>query len=464
MKILVINPKCRELAPPAVFPVGLGIVVAIMKKEGHNVKVVDADGLRLQDSQVKEEIRKSHYDLLAVGGLITVFDYIQKVCLWAKSIHPDRKVIVGGSVATPIPKLILQNLEADVLVVGEAELTLPELLKTLECEGDLSKINGIVIKKEGQIVRTPSRERLTDFSQIPFPAWDLFAFDNYARHGFHIADSYKLRSMNVSAVRGCPFSCSYCYKIFGRKVIKRPINNLVDEIEILHKEWNIGYVGILDDLFTIDKSYVFEFCDELVRRKLKIKWSTSARCDMIEKDMLLRMRDTGCVYLGYGIESGSKRVLDYLQRTTTPEQALFALRITREAGIRVHGSFMVGAPNEMEEVVMLSSKLAREAGIFLQLGFITPFPGTPLYEEAKNRGLIKNEIEYIKSLSDTTNLILNISSHTDAELKRLKHKAEKAANRIYVLKKMFQIPDIAMRHYKMWGFRSLIKEFFKLLR
>lgn len=462
MKVLLINPRCRENAPPAVFPIGMGLIAAKMAAANHDVEVYDADGYRHPDSEIEDKIRKTDFDALAVGGMITIYQNIRKICAFSKKYHPKKKVIVGGSLATTIPEVVLRNIAADILVIGEGERTVVELLAALQAGQNLSSVAGLYYRDGDRICKTAPRDPIHDLSEIGFPAWDRFAIENYAKSGFHTAESFRLKSMNISTVRGCPFPCTYCYRIFGRTVRKRPVKLIVDEIEILKNRYDIGYFGLLDDLFTIKKAHVKDFCDELHRRRLKIKWSTSARCNTVDREMLEMMRDAGCVYLGYGIESGSQRILDYYQRKNTVEQAFEALRLTKEVGIRPHGSLMIGAPIETEEDIMMSAEFARKAGIFLQMGFVTPFPGTPLYDYARSKGLIKDEAEYAARLGDTTRLLVNLTRYSDEELIGLKDKAERYANRLYVLRNIANIPDIAYRHYKMWGLRSLLKEFARL--
>lgn len=426
MKILMINPPIRETAHPVV-PSGLAYIAQVVRRQGYEISVLDINGLRLDKKKVLEYIKKSDANVFMIGGLITVYKYAKWLAEVIKRYHPEPIIIAGNSLASSYPEFILKNTRIDLLVIGEGESTVLELLKIISKNRKLKKlkrINGIAFRNGKKIIITKQRERIEDLDSIPFPAWDLFPMQVYTKKQIPLeeVEAIKGKVMHVVSGRGCPYRCIYCYHIFGYHNRLRSAESIIKELEILKEKYGVNLVYFSDDLFIVNRDWVIKLCNELIKRKLDINWVTTGRTNLVDLELLKKMKQAGCILIQYGIESGSQKMLNIMNKGVTVEQASNAIRMTREAGIIVSTSFMMGFPEEEKEDIEKTIKFCIDNDIHLvSIFFVTPYPGTALYEQVKRLGLIKDEEDFINKLGDATELTLNISKFSDKELLDLKN-------------------------------------------
>ncbi|MFQ6112095.1 MAG: B12-binding domain-containing radical SAM protein, partial [Nitrospinota bacterium] len=385
MEVLLIYLPHRLHDAPRHFPLGLGILAEVLRLRGHEVKVLDINGERPGRGEVWRRLRGCSFDVAGIGGLTSAYSYAKWLLPLLKRRNPSAKVVAGGSLASPLPELFLKNNpSADAVVMGEGEETLPELLAAWERGDDLSQVKGIAFRRNGDVVHTPPRPPIADLDSIPYPAWELFPMEVYLRHPVVGIG----RDMNVITSRGCPHGCTYCYRLFGRGYRFRSAGKMVEEIAILKERFAIDFVSFQDDCFVANRKRVLDFCEMLEASGLGVKWSCCGRVNICDEKMLCRMKEAGCVSVSYGIESGSQRILDIIKKGVTVEQARRALRATRRLGLRAPVSFMLGVPGETPETIQETIDFCREEKIPLQsIMLATPYPGTPLYAWALERGL-----------------------------------------------------------------------------
>ena len=223
MKILLINPSIREWSKPNVAPLGLMYIASVLRDSGYEVEIMDINAFRWDRDEVQERIRKADFDLAGIGAIVTVYKYVKWLVKVLKEHHPDKKVIVGGSVGTSIPRIVIEKAGADICCIGEGEVTAREVVECLQGGGDLSGVDGIWYRAEdGSTQKTPVRTPIADLDSIPFPAWDLVPMDIYLKNPVGAPNRNKwvdgsagedaVLSMNLSATRGCPYKCIYCYQ------------------------------------------------------------------------------------------------------------------------------------------------------------------------------------------------------------------------------------------------------------
>ncbi|MDI6703308.1 MAG: radical SAM protein [bacterium] len=413
MDILLIFPPIREDDLPRNFPTGLGIIAQVLIDQGHNVRVLDINGNRWRREEVERRIKNASYDIAGIGGLITVYNYTKWLIPILKKRNPKAPVIIGGSVGSSIPELILKKTEADIVVIGEGEETIKELITTLEAGGDLKDVNGIWFRDDGRISKTAPREPIKDLDRIPFPCFDLFPMEVYLKNPVVGIG----RDIDLITSRGCPHRCIYCYQIFGRTYRYHSVEYMIELIKLLKKRYRIDFVSFQEDCFVVNKERVYRFCEELLRQRLKIKWSCTGRVNLVTEDMLKKMKQAGCVSVSYGIESGSQEILDRMKKGVKVEQAYRAIRLTRKIGLRAPTSFMLGTPGETKETIQETIDFCKSLNLPLQsIMFTTPYPGTPLYEEIKENGLIKDEEGFIMGLGDALRFTINLTNFSDQEL------------------------------------------------
>jgi len=352
---------------------------------------------------------------------------------------------VGGSVGTSIPDIILGKNEVDIVCMGEGEETIKELICVLANNNDLSKVKGIVYKdKSGRICKTPKRDPIHDLDSLPFPAWDLFPMDIYIKNPVGAPNRNKwvdgsgentVLSMNVNGTRGCPYQCIYCYHDFmGAKYRTRSAKNIIAELEILHTRYGVTYFHFTDDEFVFKRSFILEFCEkikELSKRiNIIITWGCAGRVNLMDESLVVTMKESGCTSIGYGIESGSQRMLDFIKKGVTVEQSKKAVRLTQKYLGWADCSFMIGYPGENEKTLKETVDFCRELDLTpAVIFFMTPYPGTELYEMAIKQGKIKDEEEYLLGLGEQGEKVrVNFTDYSDEELFSMQEKMIRELN------------------------------------
>lgn len=434
MKILLINPPIREWSKPNIFPLGIGYLAAILLQKKHNVEILDINGHRWDKVEVENKISKANFDIVGIGGIVTTYKYVKWLVLVLKQYHPDKKIIIGGSVGSSIPRIMLENNPVDIVCIGEGEKTIDELIVTIENKSDLSQVKGIWYKDDsGKIIKTEKRPPLKNLDGIPFPAWDLFPMETYLKNPVGApnqnkwidgsADEDVPLSINLYATRGCPYQCIYCYHDFmGYGYRNRSAENVVKEIETLYRKYGVTYFHFVDDEFVMRKDFVYEFCALLkgLLKELnqKLTWGCTGRANLMTEDLISTMVDAGCVLIGYGIESGSQKMLDLVKKKVTVEQAKNAIRLTKKYLGWADCSFMIGYPGETKETIRETIDFCKELDLTPEvIFFLTPYPGTALYSMALQQGKIKNEEEYILGLGEQGEKVrVNFTNFSDEEL------------------------------------------------
>ncbi|MFH0831779.1 MAG: radical SAM protein [archaeon] len=435
-ELLLINPP---LQGAMFFPLGLGYIAAVLSKAGYKIKVLDINAFKIDSAKVEEYIRTCKYGIFLTGAILgESYRYVKWLSQIIKKHHPNSKIIAGNSVATSIPEVLLKNSEIDYLVRGEGEETIIELLDAIEHEKNLKDIKGIAFRDKDEIIITPNRERISDLDNLPFPAWQLFPMEKYV--GKMVAerlDEVKGKGMVVTAGRGCPYHCTYCYHIFGHQNHMRGVKNVVDEIEELNRKYHVNIIYFMDDLFMVYKQWVKDFCNELAKRNLKIYWRCAGRTNLVgmnDLKLLREMKKAGCVAIQYGIETGSPKLINLANKQVTLEQMEEAIRVTRLSGIEITLGWMIGFPEETKETLQETINFCVKNEISLtSMFFVTPYPGTPLYEETKERGLIKNEEKYLDKLHDSE-FNINLTKFSNEELFNLREWVINKVNRAYFKK------------------------------
>jgi len=470
IKVLLINPPIRLSHPPSSFPHGIGYIAAVMLKEGYEVKILDINGYRYDKEKVKQLLNKflieEGISIVGIGCLITCYNYVKWLIQTIKIIKPKTKVIVGGGLGTSIPKMVIDKLNADIAVIGEGEYTMLELMDVFNEKKKINSVGGIYYKEGGRILKTPLRGRITNIDDLPLPPWHLFPMEVYLKNTFVEIPKDTLSisgySMSIVSGRGCCYHCAFCFDALGHSRTLRSVEKVIEEVILLKKKYRVTYFTFTDPCFVIDKDWVNRLCDEIIKRKLDIKWITSGRVNLIDEELLRKMRAAGCLTLNYGVETGSQKILDSMKKGTTVEQAYKTVALTRKVGLKDWYNLMMGFPEETEEDLEQTIKFCidndlRQDTIF----FVTPYPGTELYEQAKSRGLIKDEEEFISRLGEATEFTINLTRWSDEELLKLRDYAINKINKAYFKKhKMEFLLWIAQkpRHYihyiKVFGLSS----------
>ena len=375
-KIALVNSPIIEATyqHPLFPPLGLAYLAAVLEQNNFDVTIIDCPACRMDHKKLKEELSSMQPALVGIASMTPTVPSALESARVAKEACPDTKVVMGGPHATFADTAILTEEPAvDVIVRGEGEETLLELAQNLPELRNLSKIRGITFKHDGEIVKTPNRPFIQNLDALPHPSYKSLPIERYRICG--------KKFLPLMSSRGCPFQCSFCVasQMFGAKFRARSPKNVVDEMEWLISTYGAEGISFHDDALTLDKKRIFDICDEIISRKLKIAWGCQTRVDQVSKEVLAKMRRAGCNEVSFGVESGCQRILDAVKKKVSIEQSARAVRIAKEEGLFVAVSTIIGYPGETRESLKQTLDFIHTLepdDVWLCLA--TPYPGTEL--------------------------------------------------------------------------------------
>ncbi len=387
--ILLIYPHFRGSIDRSRFrfpPLGVAYLAASLREAGHRVHLLDCSFSRRDDAL--QRALAIHADIVGISCLATM----QDDCLRLAERLRDHcgLLVAGGPLPTCHPEAFLQHF--DVVVRGEGEQTMPEIVAAYEAGTDLRGVRGAVFPAatgaEGsahEAWSAPPRPLSKDLDGIAFPARDLLPNARYIAFG---RKAYGLAVTTIMSTRGCPYRCEFCSNVvFGASYRERSPCNVVDEIE---EALSIGYdhISFADDVFTLNRSRVLEICAEIERRGLVFSWECLGRVDSFDRRMALAMRRSGCRRVFFGIESGDDEVLRLMRKQITTAQARRAVDVAHRAGLEVGAFFIVCYPGETDETVLATLRFATSLPLdYIGLTMPYPLPGTDLRTRISERSL-----------------------------------------------------------------------------
>lgn len=358
------------LAPPII----LAYVAAILERHGHKVTLIDARALNLSKEDVLKQLKLFQPDILMFRSETYHF---HEALEWVRYFKESLKipVVTGGINLTLYPKETLSYPEIDYGIIGEAIESLPRFLAALENADSFKQIPGLVYKdSNGSIMINPPSEKYVDFDLYPFPARHLLPNEKY----YSFISQLKNFTIMLTST-GCPFRCTFCAIHPNTKYRVRSPKNVVDEIEICYRDFNVREIDFFDAVLFCGKERVTEIFREMKKRKINIEWSCRSRVDVVDEDILRDAATAGCRQIYYGIESVDHRVLGAINKDIKLEQIKQAIKWSKKYGIRTMGFFMVGNPGETKESVRKTIAFAKELGLdFIQVCRTIAKPGSDL--------------------------------------------------------------------------------------
>ncbi len=362
-------------------PLGIAYIAGSLERAGHDVTIIDAMAENLTRNEVKEKIKESGAKIVGVTCMTPTIHGALEACEIAKECGTT--VIIGGVHLEVYPKETLSYDYIDYGVIGEGEETIVELVEAIEKNKDVSNIKGIAYKKNGEVFINPVRI-IEDIDSLPTPARHLLPIKKYNS----IIGLYPMTTMMTS--RGCPFKCGFCFKSETDKFLRlRDPIKVVDEMEDVIKQYGIKEIMFYDDTFTWNKKHVIDICNEILRRKIKVKWEAPTRVNTIDEELLKLMKKAGCRRLRFGVESGDPEILKLMNKNINVPMVKKAIGLTRKIGIESFAYFIIGYANETPKTIRKTINLAKELDCDLVMFTVaTPAPETPLYAMAFEKGLI----------------------------------------------------------------------------
>ncbi|MDO8623507.1 MAG: radical SAM protein [archaeon] len=434
-------------------PLGLAYLAAYAEKEGHEVKIIDSEAEGYGYEEIIKIASEFKPQVVGMQTYCTNMNRVYKVAENLKNIM-DIKVVLGGAQATLEPERLISNKYVDVVVYGEGEKTFANLLNALDKKNSLNKIEGIVYKQKGKVIKNKPQSLIKNLDEIPLPARHLLPMEKY-----HSAANLRgKRTLNIMTSRGCPYRCAYCAGslIFGKTFRFSSTDRVIEEMKLLRDKYHADDVQFFDETFTVNRERVIELCDKMIKENINIEWSCYTRVNLVDGELLRKMKQAGCYLIFYGVESGVQRLLNLIQKDITLEQAENAIKMTHEEGIETWASLILGLPSETKEESIQTIKFAIKLNpTFVQFPIATPFPGTKLYNLALENGTIKDDWDNFMSWDQ---IVFVSNGRTEEELKETVKSAYKKfyLRPGYIFKRM-----ISLSHLPPSKFIAVTKSAFK---
>jgi len=394
MRILLISPPALYMIPtemPALInetrgylpPLGLLYLASYLKKHTeHQVSVLDAQVENLDYAQMELRIKEESPQI--VGVQTQTFSLIDalKTAELVKKIDHSITVIMGGPHASIYPKETISFPFVDLVVKGEGEMVLFEIIERIENNNSMEGLSSVSYKKEGVPVINEQEALIEKLDSLPFPDRTLTP---YRRYYSVLSRHFPVTTMITS--RGCPYACVFCHES-GKLYRAASADYVLSEIEYC-LSLGIKEIFIHDDTFTVDKQRVRKICEAILSRGMCFRWDARARVDTVDKPLLTLMKQAGCQRLSFGLESGDSAVLSRLAKGITLEEARQVFRYCHELNITTLADFMIGSPGETQEEIKKTILFSKEIKPdFVQFSLLTPYPATKLYAEGIKSGII----------------------------------------------------------------------------
>jgi len=398
-------------------PLGIASLAAYLRERKISPKVIDSPIMNWDFEKTADEAVKSGAKIIGVSCLTENRYSAIKTLKEIKKKDSEITTIIGGLHATFLDKLLLQHYEfIDIVVRGEGEETLYELVEAIKKKKQLDRILGISFRKDGKIKVNPPRCFMDSIENLPLPAYDLFPMKEYPLP----PDVRGVKQTTlVTTSRGCPMGCKFCETTlaWGKKVRSTSAEKLFEQVRKLNQKYGIDYIRFADDLFTLKKEKVMKFCELIIKNKLAIRFRIQARVDTVDEEMLNALKNAGCDLVEYGAESGSNKILNVMGKNITVEKIKIASEITKKAGIELKFFLIIGSLEEKSEETWETFRLIKEAKPdWIGINALTIYPGTYVYDVAKKEGLIDEDL-WIKYINPKTgNAPLYTKNYSDKEM------------------------------------------------
>ena len=440
MRVLLINPpryngipvireeRCEITERYSVLePYSLLQIGALLRQDKHNVSLIDANGFNLSFKGIENKLKEG-FDAIIFRFTPTTFDHDLKVASIAKEINP--KIITIGlcfTLNTLSKEVMKEAKDLDIYLRKDYEVVIKDVFSK-----ELENVGGITYRKGSKIIINQDPIPIKDYDSLPLPAYDLLPNLNPYFINTPIGKPFTI----IYSSRGCPFQCIYC-TVAGTTTRMRSEKSILEEIKFLKEKYKIKTVSFFDETFTINRKRVIEICKGLLG--MNITWYCNTRANLVDLELLKLMKKSGCKGISYGIESGSEKILKNVSKGITVEQQAEGIKLAKKAGIKVYCSFIFGLPGENKETIKETITFVKKTlPTSAQFNVAVPYPGTKLYETAKENGWI-NRLDWRSLYQDKS--LMSLDQLTSKDLDKARKNAYKSLyfNPHWVIQNIFHV-------------------------
>jgi radical SAM superfamily enzyme YgiQ (UPF0313 family) len=378
-------------------PLGLAYVAAVLEKSGYPVEIYDNYLLERPIGEVKVEIKKRQPEIVGITCSSLTYTRCIETAKAVKEACPTCKVVVGGPHPSYMPETMLEHQEIDYVIMGEGEQAMVKLaiaIKQGAKDNVIVKTPGVACRINGQMAKTEP-EFINDLDTVPFPARYLLPMKMYDR----ILPYVDVKSVDtMSILRGCPYQCAYCEtrELWGTACRAFSPQRVIDEIKNMTDNYGTRGIYFVGDNFTINKKRTTELCSLIKKNKLDIKWTCETRVDLVNKELLIEMKSAGCQTMFFGVESGSPRIQQKLNKNIDLQEVKRTFELCKQVGIQTATSFMLGIPGETVEDMHATFKFAKALNADVcMFNIYVACPGSKLYDEVVSEHLYDQMDNYL---------------------------------------------------------------------
>jgi len=438
------------------FPLWAGYLAAMLKRHGAEVLVYCQDIFHYTNDELADYLANNDFDLIGLGFMAARFKRsVKEICRVINHHKKNAWLVLGGHGPTPIPEYILNATKADVVVMGEAEDTIVELLYyKLNSPEKISDIKALAFRINGKTFVNERRKPVGKLDDLPFPEWRLFPMEKYTNClQFPGMDSND-KAFSVITTRGCTGMCSFCHRM-ENGIRVRGLPKIIEEMMILRNNYGVNYFNFADELSIVSKRRTMKFTQMIENNGLDIKYRMDCRVSVFDEELAIALKDSGCFLLNIGFESSDQVVLDKMNKKVTVKQNIRAAEIANKYGIGLGLNFMWGLPGDNEETLRKNAEFIKKYNQYDQIRTIkpvTPYPGSPLYYEAIYKGLLNGPEDFFNKFKNADLYMVNFIDIPEDDIYHM----------LFAINK-----DLILDHYKhtsgnMEEAGSLIERFYNL--
>ncbi|MHC4630713.1 MAG: B12-binding domain-containing radical SAM protein [Planctomycetota bacterium] len=442
------------------FPIGLAYIAAVLRRKGYDVEIYSQDKFHYPDEHLTEFLNKNKFDVIGVSIIAGYYQY-RKIREISDAINRAKNrpfYILGGHGPAPEPDFFFRKTQADVIVIGEGEGTIIELMGAIANHRSLSTIEGIAYRDGEKTIINKRRPLIEDIDTIPFPAYDLFPVDYYRlkRSPYSTNTDFV---MDIISGRGCKFKCNFCYRM-DEGFRPRSPGNIIEEINLLKKIYGITYLVFQDELLMSSVKRTVSLCEAFIKAKLNVKWNCNGRLNFAKPEVLKLMKRAGCVLINYGIEAMDDQVLKNMKKGLTTELIIKGVENTLNVGISPSLNIIFGNIGDNKETLTKGVEflLKYDDGAILRtIRPVTPYPGCALYYYAIEKRLLKDCEDFYENKHMNSDLLaVNFTDMSDEEFHRCLLDANTRLLKNYYQKKLRSVLEQTRKLYleKDAGFRG----------